>query len=827
MGKVNDIIYSNKYNRILTLDEWGNYKIWEGSFGANISESNRFDNDVYQSIPLNNVNKVLYTHKQGVFILDLNTLQIDPIQGAQNYPFNIAYASSPKSLFYFSSSKRAFELFEYNLVNNKSKLRFSIPNEGQVAGKICLSQNNKRIAFQLKEDVNTTLYCLNLESDSLQKTIVKATYTLKGFHQTSDEDLIMGGFSDTQKEGLYSHLDRDLVSINMNTLKITKHLTSNYKLLTEMIAKSLYQNRYALSEQFSMNQKYVTMIDGEDLSIREWKSGKSVYNIKNSLELSGLIFSNDEKFVYLSYENGDLTKVSLNDSTEIKLSNLNNFGNGSLLNNDLILLNAQNNELIFYDLNSNKKVATAMIADGDQLAILLPNNHYYASAGALKHIAFKTLKNTYKFEQFDLLYNRPHAVLEALNSENKTLVSLKKQAWEKRLDYYGIKDVDRADFEIPTVYIDKSKLPLNTSNPNFEFKVNVEDNMGKVEHVQAWVNNVPVYAGNGMAIPNQKSSTLQTTLSQGLNKFQVSCTNSSGKESFREHFEIYYNPETPKPKKRYVISIAVSNYKDERYNLKYAVKDGKDLMALFSENEDFDEIVPISFFDSQVTINNIKGLKNILQKTSVDDQVIVFIAGHGLLDANQKFYFASYDMNFEKPAEKGISYEMLENLLTDIPARNKLFLMDACHSGEVDPGSKTETKTQTTEEENIVSGWSGRGVIVLQKTKKVGLTNSFYLMQDLFANLNRGSGTVVVSAASGDGLAIEGDVWQNGVFTYSIKKALSYTPQNYYYADLNKDETITINELKRFVLENVSNETKGRQRATSRRENAENDFIIK
>jgi hypothetical protein len=145
----------------------------------------------------------------------------------------------------------------------------------------------------------------------------------------------------------------------------------------------------------------------------------------------------------------------------------------------------------------------------------------------------------------------------------------------------------------------------------------------------------------------------------------------------------------------------------------------------------------------------------------------------------------------------------------------------------VDPGSKTETKTQTTEEENIVSCWSGRGVIVLQKTKKVGLTNSFYLMQDLFANLNRGSGTVVVSAASGDGLAIEGDVWQNGVFTYSIKKALSYTPQNYYYADLNKDETITINELKRFVLENVSNETKGRQRATSRRENAENDFIIK
>jgi hypothetical protein len=827
MGKVNDIIYSNKFNRILTLDEWGNYKIWEGSFGANISESNRFDNDVYHSIPLNNVNKVLYTHKQGVFMLDLNTFEINQIQGAQNYPFNIAYASSQNSLYYFSESKKNLELFEFNLKNSKTKLKFSLPKGDLEAGKVYLSKNNNRLAFIIKDEADATLYCLNLLNDSIQKTTVKVDYSLKGFHQSSDEVLVMGIFDNVKRVDLYSHLSRDLVSINVNTQKITKHLNSNYVFLTEMLTKAVYKSLYALSEQFSANQKYITTIQEDDLAVCEWESGKTIYKVANSSKLKGLIFSNDEKFVYLSYENGDLTKVSLNDSTEIKLSNLNNFGNGSLLNNDLILLNAQNNELIFYDLNSNKKVATAMIADGDQLAILLPNNHYYASAGALKHIAFKTLKNTYKFEQFDLLYNRPHAVLEALNSENKTLVSLKKQAWEKRLDYYGIKDVDRADFEIPTVYIDKSKLPLNTSNPNFEFKVNVEDNMGKVEHVQAWVNNVPVYAGNGMAIPNQKSSTLQTTLSQGLNKFQVSCTNSSGKESFREHFEIYYNPETPKPKKRYVISIAVSNYKDERYNLKYAVKDGKDLMALFSENEDFGEIVPISFFDSQVTINNIKGLKNILQKTSVDDQVVIFIAGHGLLDSNQKFYFASYDMNFEKPAEKGISYEMLENLLTDIPARNKLFLMDACHSGEVDPGSKTESTPQTTEEENIVSGWSGRGVIVLQKTKKVGLTNSFYLMQDLFANLNRGSGTVVISAASGDGLAIEGDVWQNGVFTYSIKKALSYTPQNYYYADLNKDDTITINELKRFVLENVSNETKGRQRATSRRENAENDFIIK
>jgi hypothetical protein len=45
-------------------------------------------------------------------------------------------------------------------------------------------------------------------------------------------------------------------------------------------------------------------------------------------------------------------------------------------------------------------------------------------------------------------------------------------------------------------------------------------------------------------------------------------------------------------------------------------------------------------------------------------------------------------------------------------------------------------------------------------------------MQNMFSDLHRGSGAIVISAAAGQGYALESDEWNNGVFTYCILNGL-------------------------------------------------------
>ena len=54
---------------------------------------------------------------------------------------------------------------------------------------------------------------------------------------------------------------------------------------------------------------------------------------------------------------------------------------------------------------------------------------------------------------------------------------------------------------------------------------------------------------------------------------------------------------------------------------------------------------------------------------------MLFIAGHGVLDAELDYFFATYNMNCTKPQERGIAYEDLEGLLDGIkPIKKMLFI---------------------------------------------------------------------------------------------------------------------------------------------------------
>ncbi len=189
--------------------------------------------------------------------------------------------------------------------------------------------------------------------------------------------------------------------------------------------------------------------------------------------------------------------------------------------------------------------------------------------------------------------------------------------------------------------------------------------------------------------------------------------------------------------------------------------------------------------------------------------MIVAYSGHGLLSKEFDYYLSTYAVNFEKPEQYGLPYDELENLLDSIPARKKLMLIDACHSGEVD---KEDLITLTASSDSLIKGFKP---IVYKKDKKhLGLKNSFELMQSLFVNVGKSTGATIISAAAGTQFALERNDLKNGVFTYSILEAMSKYP------------TLKISELKKIVGERVEQLTKGLQKPTSRNETIAVDWSL-
>ncbi len=169
-------------------------------------------------------------------------------------------------------------------------------------------------------------------------------------------------------------------------------------------------------------------------------------------------------------------------------------------------------------------------------------------------------------------------------------------------------------------------------------------------------------------------------------------------------------------------------------------------------------------------------------------------------------------MDFDHPEIKGLPYEALENLLDSIPARQKLMLIDACHSGEVD---KDEYQSIKAFSDSFGIKRAHLGPIPDdKKNKHLGLSNSFELMQNLFVNLGKGTGATIISASAGTQFALEKRDLQNGVFTYCVLEAM------------NNNKTMTVSQLKTIVGKRVEELTHGMQKPTSRNATINSDWRV-
>jgi WD40 repeat protein len=572
--------------------------------------------------------------------------------------------------------------------------------------------------------------------------------------------------------------------------------------------------------QFSHDGKKIitTSLDGNNI----WSS--------NTGEWLAALNGHDEQSVYAEFSVDDKKIVTASDDytakvwdaesgkmlTDLKghLSYVNRaqFVSDKAGDGKYIITSSSDNTLKKWDTENGRLMYTFFALDSSDYFLQIPAGYYQGTPNASKLLYYITgdLKMI-SFEQLDVKYNRPDLVFEAIGNTDTTIIETYRNAYYKRIKKLGI---DTASFR-DGYAVPEADFFLLSSNSYIQrgqtisLRLTAMDSSYKLDRYNIWVNEVPVYGQRGISIRNRNVSNLDEELSiilsGGINRVEASVINVNGIESFRELKLVKYEPIGPVQTSTRFIGIGIDQFKDSTYNLHYSVKDIRDLSAKLKSKYG-NNIIIDTLFNENVTIGNVKALKQKLQNTKVDDRVILSYSGHGLLSKDYDYFLSTYSINFDNPAENGLPYDELESLLDSIPARKKLMLIDACHSGEVD---KEEFRQVTINQadlakNNVVS--RGKPLPAASGSKKLGLRNSFELMQNLFVNVGKSTGATIISAAAGAEFAQENGNLKNGVFTFCVMEAMDKYP------------TMKVSELKKIVGSRVQELTKGMQKPTSRNE---------
>lgn len=471
----------------------------------------------------------------------------------------------------------------------------------------------------------------------------------------------------------------------------------------------------------------------------------------------------------------------------------------------------------FWDVKTGE-LMTVFGAFGDgQFVYVNPDGYYFSSKNALNYIGFSLENKIFSFEQFDLKYNRPDMVIKDLPYFDMFYEEAFERAYRKRLEKLGITEAEiKVSKDIPKIEVTND---LNFALVGNELKLQLKcsDEQMDLARLRVLVNGVPEYGRFGKEISGRAyEEEMNITLNPETNIIQLYVTNENNTSSLKKTLK-FEAPASTKKSKLFLLSIGVSNYKESNYNLNYASKDAQDMAMMLPMLTRHKVEKRLLMVDSLVTKQSILDAKYFMAEAGVDDIVVMFVAGHGVLDDSLDYYFAPYDMDFAVPSKNGIPFSAFDDILEGTKSRKKLMLIDACHSGEIDKDEVIQTFVTDDAENSGDLIFRGAGATIANLDN----INSFELSKALFADMRLNNGATVISSSGGAEYAIEGDEWNNGVFTYTLLQGLVTKA-----ADKNNDKRVTISELQKYVQEGVRIKTAGRQTPTSRVENLNYDFII-
>ncbi|HXQ70032.1 MAG TPA: caspase family protein [Pyrinomonadaceae bacterium] len=240
--------------------------------------------------------------------------------------------------------------------------------------------------------------------------------------------------------------------------------------------------------------------------------------------------------------------------------------------------------------------------------------------------------------------------------------------------------------------------------------------------------------------------------------------------------------------RKYALVIGVSRYKFHEGGLKdlqYADSDSRSIAEFLKTSAGFKDS-DISYLENEnATVENVRAAVDLfLERAREDDLIFLFLAGHGAQDPfdPRNLYLILHDSKVTNMPRTALNMAELQARFIDrLRAKQMVILIDACHSGGVDPAEKSSFRQLERSENNTFNIYA----------------------EKLFSGESR----ALLTSSDVNEVSEEGGQWGggHGVFTWAILEGLRGV------ADVNRDRVITTGELFDFVSAKVRQETNARQ----------------
>lgn len=434
----------------------------------------------------------------------------------------------------------------------------------------------------------------------------------------------------------------------------------------------------------------------------------------------------------------------------------------------------------WYALNDGKEhLAFYLHTDEKRWVAWTPEGFYAASPGAEELIGYHLNNGADKAAEFvkvDRLrevYDRPDLVTKALDAEYPSLA----QATLKR--FGNVRNLLRADRLPPRIQL-VSKSYQTVQRAEFPIDLMLHDQgngFGRLEYrVNGKVVSDASVRGAGAHAPGGvKRAKRSFTLPNGQSVIEVVAYGKHDKVASAP-VKVTVNVRDPVQQRPslYVLSLGVTDYLDDSFDLKYAASDAQifaDTLVDHTGDALYRHIEKKVLVDQQVTLHGIQqAINDMSKRVKAQDVFVLYLAGHGMsLDGS--YHFIPQNLRYTNnnaTRQQALSADKLRDWLSVVKAQKNLLVLDTCNAG--------------------------------RSIKTLAMARGGNSIEDKVAisNLMESTGFMVLAASSSAQQAFAGIVDHNtgqghGLFTNSVLNGIRGA------ADRNGNRQVSIRELENYV----------------------------